>query len=149
MLSACPYSASFTFCLVPVQPVAVSFEGWRTGTCSKGTNQAWLLLVSFANLRMEVLKKSSSLKTDNIKLRFDYLPVVTPLENEDPISFSSRVRVIFSEHTGLKSSNISFENTLIHLELKRLRLPFESMDVDLKKLMKCLDYKVTLNESRK
>ncbi|CAG5104636.1 Oidioi.mRNA.OKI2018_I69.chr1.g1409.t1.cds [Oikopleura dioica] len=113
---------------VPVQPVAVSFEGWRTGTCSKGTNQAWLLLVSFANLRME--------------LRFDYLPVVTPLENEDPISFSSRVRVIFSEHTGLKSSNISFENTLIHFELKRLGLPFESMDVDLKKLMKCLDYKV-------
>ena len=57
------YCLFFTASLVPVQPVAVSFEGWRTGTCSKGTNQAWLLLVTFANLRMKVPKNPSSLMT--------------------------------------------------------------------------------------
>ncbi|CAG5078978.1 Oidioi.mRNA.OKI2018_I69.PAR.g9139.t1.cds [Oikopleura dioica] len=112
---------------VPVQPVSITFEGWNTAAWGH-EGLGWYVFYTLGNFR--------------IKLTYDYLPVVPPLESEDPISFSRRVRLIFSEHTGLSLSNLSYENVRIHAELEKLGLPFDSMDVNLGKLMKCLDYKI-------
>jgi len=64
---------------VPVQPVCISLNCWNTISWARfGPSLGWVVFFTLAQLR--------------IQLSFNYLPVESPLENEDPFSFAERVR---------------------------------------------------------
>jgi hypothetical protein len=110
-------------CLVPVQPICISFNCWNTISWAHfAPSLGWIAFFTLAQLR--------------IPFHFNYLPVEAPLENEDPFSFAERVRVKIGEKTGLKLSQLSWENALIDTECIRIGLPRETIVENGQNLMK-------------
>jgi hypothetical protein len=70
------------------------------------------------------------------------LPVEKPLQDEDPASFAERVRIKIGEATGLKLSNLTYENGLINSECLRIGLPKETIGENAEKLMKSCELKI-------
>ena len=115
--------------IVPVQAVCLSFKCWNTIVWTfEGPSLFWCLFYTLSQLR--------------IQLNFNYLPVEKPLQDEDPASFAERVRVKIGEATGLKLSNLTYENGLINSECLRIGLPKETIEENAEKLMKSCELKI-------
>jgi len=88
----------------------------------------WCWFYTFAQLR--------------IQLHFNYLPVEKPLQNEYPASFAERIRIKVGEATGLKLSQLAYENGLIDDECIRIGLPRQTIVENAHKLMKANELKI-------
>ena len=88
----------------------------------------WCWFYTFAQLR--------------IQLHFNYLPVEKPLKNEYPATFAERIRIKVGEATGLKLSQLAFENGLIDDECIRIGLPRQTIVENAHKLMKANELKI-------
>jgi len=114
---------------VPVQPVCLSFKCWNTIVWTfQGPSLFWCLFYTLSQVR--------------IQLNFNYLPVEKPLQDEDPASFAERVRTKIGKATGLKLSQLTYENGLINSECLRIGLSRETIIENAEKLMKSCELKI-------